>query len=210
LRYDSAIFDLDGTLWDATPAWAEAYNQGIAAVGLKHKELTAAEMAALTGKTRDEIFGQLFPGMSDAQRDALDAEITPRGMALMRERGGSLYPGVAEGLDRLAVEFPLYIVSNCFEDYLEFFLDWSGLRHLFRDVETHGRTGQSKAQNIATLVRRNRLARSPVYVGDTAGDEAAAESAGVPFIHAAYGFGKPRGQHPAARSFSELVGILMG
>ena len=46
-----------------------------------------------------------------------------------------------------------------------------------------------KAENIRLVVARNGL-QHPVYVGDTKGDEEAAHAAGVPFVHAAYGFGR--------------------
>ena len=42
------------------------------------------------------------------------------------------------------------------------------------------------------MVERNHL-QAPVYVGDTAMDQEAAGKAGVPFFHAAYGFGKVQG-----------------
>ena len=45
-----------------------------------------------------------------------------------------------------------------------------------------------KADNIRLAVSRFNL-KSPVYIGDTTGDEEAAADAGIPFIHAAYGFG---------------------
>ena len=45
-----------------------------------------------------------------------------------------------------------------------------------------------KADNIKELVKRNGL-KNPVYIGDTEGDRIACEEAGVPFVHAAYGFG---------------------
>ena len=33
------------------------------------------------------------------------------------------------------------------------------------------------------------LPQQVIYLGDTAGDQAAAAGAGIPFVHAAYGFG---------------------
>ena len=47
-----------------------------------------------------------------------------------------------------------------------------------------------------------------VYVGDTLGDETAANFAGVPFIHAAYGFGTAKNPAAILHSFSELPEVL--
>ena len=48
---------------------------------------------------------------------------------------------------------------------------------------------KNKDENIRLIIERNNL-KSPVYVGDTQGDFDACKKAGVPFIWAAYGFGK--------------------
>ena len=65
---------------------------------------------------------------------------------------------------------------------------YNGLSNLFSDVETAGRTGKSKGENIKLIIERNRLDKS-IYVGDTEGDREAANFAGIPFVYASYGFG---------------------
>ena len=50
-----------------------------------------------------------------------------------------------------------------------------------------------------------------MYVGDTLGDERAAEDAAVPFIHAAYGFGRaldPAAVLPDIRELPRLLQTL--
>ena len=47
----------------------------------------------------------------------------------------------------------------------------------------------SKAENIRLLLSRNAI-DAAIYVGDTEKDKAAADGAGIPFVHAAYGFGR--------------------
>lgn len=53
-------------------------------------------------------------------------------------------------------------------------------------------------------MERNQL-KSAVYVGDTEGDENAAHTAGIPFIHAAYGFGKAKNPEGRIQSLSNLI-----
>ncbi|MFR3320025.1 MAG: HAD family hydrolase [Lachnospiraceae bacterium] len=83
----------------------------------------------------------------------------------------------------------VFIVSNCQSGYIELFLKKTGLAPYVTDTECFGDTGMKKAENIRLVVARNGL-QLPVYVGDTKGDEEAAHAAGVPFVHAAYGFGR--------------------
>jgi phosphoglycolate phosphatase len=83
----------------------------------------------------------------------------------------------------------MYIVSNCQEGYIETFLHYHRLETYFKDFESHGRTKLSKGENIRLVMMRNHIEEA-VYIGDTRGDMEAAEQAGIPFIFAAYGFGK--------------------
>ncbi|MCR5469159.1 MAG: HAD family hydrolase, partial [Lachnospiraceae bacterium] len=76
--------------------------------------------------------------------------------------------------------------------YIEILLEKYNLGEFVTDIECYGNNKKGKADNIKLLVERNGL-KNPVYVGDTAGDKAACDEAGVPFIFASYGFGEAEG-----------------
>ena len=118
----------------------------------------------------------------------------------MAEYGGILFPGEEEVLASLSGRYRLFIVSNCQDGYIEAFFQAHGLGKYFADFENPGRTGLPKADNIALVVERNGLKR-PLYIGDTQGDFDAAAKAGVPFLHAAYGFGQIDRPVPRAETF---------
>jgi phosphoglycolate phosphatase len=128
-------------------------------------------------------------------------------MEMLREEGGILYPGVAEGLAALAKHYPLFIVSNCDSDYLDIFFHRTRLRDLFRDAECYGNTGMNKAENLKAVVERNRL-RKPAYMGDTAGDQIAARKAGMDYYHVTYGFGQPHTDCLTFDSFAEACAFF--
>jgi phosphoglycolate phosphatase len=72
-----------------------------------------------------------------------------------------------------------------------------------------GNTGDTKAENLASLIARNGL-RAPLFIGDTEGDRHAAEANGVRFVHAAYGFGDvARCDHRIDR-FADLAALVVG
>ena len=194
LLCDGVIFDLDGTLWDScqsvAASWAEtlAKNHG----GLYTP--TVEDVRGIMGMTAEQIAEKLFSVYGrealSVCRDCIDHEC-----AYIAVHGGKLYPGVEELFQALEGVCGLYIVSNCQRGYIECFLDYTGLGKYIRDYECSGNTGLSKAENIRLVARRNGLLH-PVYVGDTHMDQASAAGAGLPFIHAAYGFGsaeKPDG-----------------
>ena len=199
------LFDLDGTLWDSVDRIAPAWNRVLRAYG---EEVTAPRLRALMGKTAEEFAAALLPG-----------ETPERGLeavnACCREElidlaafGGVLYPRVRETLEALSPAWKRYIVSNCQAGYIETFLDAHGFRDLFDGFLDHT-TGLSKGGNIRLLCGREGLDRA-VYVGDTRGDEASAREAGIPFFHAAYGFGEAEAPDRVLRSLSELPEALAG
>lgn len=204
---DSILFDLDGTLWDAVPQICAAWNLAIARFGRPLPPLTAEQLFPCMGMLLPDIGRRLFPTLGEGDCAALTALCCKLENEYLAEHGGTLYPGVAEALPALARRFRLYIVSNCQEGYIEAFFASSGLGGHFSGFESAGRTGLPKADNIRLVAEREGL-KAPLYLGDTAMDAAAARAAGVPFLHAAYGFGAPIPGAAAISSFSALSGLL--
>ena len=77
------------------------------------------------------------------------------------------------------------------------------MKELFDDFEYIGRTGKTKGENIREIIRRNQLDRA-AYVGNTQKNLDSADIAGIPFIFAAYGFGKVDRETALINSFAEL------
>ena len=125
----------------------------------------------------------------------------------LREHGGMLYPDLRPTMEILKEKYHLYIVSNCQAGYIEAFLDHYDFRDLFEDIECYGNNRKQKGENIALLTKRNHLDRA-VYVGDIQGDYDAASSAGLPFIHAAYGFGKISAEVPKIQGLAQLPQVV--
>ena len=201
------IFDLDGTLWDSTEVVAQAWNVALQEAGLQFGPLTAADIGSIMGLTHEQIRQRLFPELARDRWDLFSELAYVREEEFLRRQGASLYAGVAEGLTRLAESHPLAIVSNCQKGYIEVFLEWTGLRSLFCDWECHGNTGLSKGENLKRLCARQNWIRA-LYVGDTAGDEKAAQEAGCDFLFAAYGFGQASQAAPVLSSFDQLLNLV--
>lgn len=201
---DSLIFDLDGTLWDSTETVARAWSAALEKTGERGRIITAVEIAGMMGKPHREIYRSMFPGYGEPEQEALVLACYAQEERELHTHGGILYPGVNTGLKHLAKVYPLAIVSNCQQGYIESFLAWSGLGERFTDFECHGNTGLSKGENLELVARRNAW-RHPLYVGDTAGDREAAETAGIRFIHAGYGFGDAGPECDRVESFAQLA-----
>lgn len=203
--FDGILFDLDGTLWDAVGEVTESWNRTLAREGVG-RTLTVEELRPCMGLLLSDIGSRLLPGVSRQRREELIGLCCADENDYLAQRGAALYPGEEEVLSALSKKYPLFIVSNCQSGYIEAFYQGTGLGKYFTDHESAGNTGLTKAENIALVVKRHGL-KKPVYVGDTALDHSSAQAAAVPFIHAAYGFGKVDNV-PAVRSFGEMAELL--
>lgn len=207
-KHDSLIFDLDGTLWDSTQACAKGWTQGVRMVDPKSKAFSPEDLASIMGLTFDKAVEKLMPHSKKEEREEIGQICYQKEIEQISEMGAPLYEGVAEGIKELSQHYPLYIVSNCLEDYLVLFYQLSGLKDYFKDAECFGRTGNPKNLNIQSVIQRNQL-KNPAYIGDTSGDQRAALFAGATYYHVNYGFGKPSEDCERFASFSELTQFLV-
>jgi phosphoglycolate phosphatase len=208
-KYDSIIFDLDGTLWDSTDTITEAWQTALSKAPYMQSEvMTRERVRSITGMTYDKIFEKLFPFLTNVQRAEVKNLCSVSELEILQKQGGTLYPGLTETLEYLGEKYKLYIVSNCQSGYIELFMDLHDMHDHFLAHQCFGTKGNPKADNIKDIVNDHDL-KAPVYVGDTMGDYESATKAGVPFIFASYGFGDVEsGQVGTVDSVTQLRTIL--
>ena len=204
--FDGILFDLDGTLWDACPQLTVSWNQALKLHKVPRAPLAVQEVRDVMGLLLMDIAQRLLPMLPVPEQNAVIHDCVRMEIEYLATHGGTLFPGEEETLAALWARCPLFVVSNCEEGYIEAFYQGTGLGKYFTDYESAGHTGLPKSQNIKLVAQRNGL-KNPVYVGDTALDASSAREAGVPFVHAAYGFGKVEGA-VAVQSFEDLPGAL--
>ncbi|MDE6266875.1 MAG: HAD-IA family hydrolase [Muribaculaceae bacterium] len=205
-KFDSLIFDMDGTLWDAVDSYCEIWNVTSRELGID-RLVTREELIDLMGLTIDVIISRLFEGWEIDMEHYLQ-KLTENEHLLMPRLGGKLYPDVFRLIPELSRQYPLYMASNCGADGLKNFLRFTRLEPYFRDTITFGETGKDKPYNIRLLAERNNLG-NPLYVGDTAGDCRSAHMAGVKMLNVTYGFGYAPDADYYADSFLQLTDMLL-
>ncbi len=206
---DGIIFDLDGTLWDASATCTKAWNATLAQSGIKGHMVNEDMIRSFSGMQIEKVFKEQFSFIPpDLHRGLLELyKVNEK--KFMADFGGELFPGVREGLVKIKDNYQIFIVSNCLDGYIENFIDLTGLQHMFVDYESSGRTGLSKAENISLIIERNNL-KHPLYIGDTIWDKEAAGQVKIPFVHATYGFGKVDESDGIIKSFTDLLFLLSG
>lgn len=206
MKYDSIGFDLDGTLWNATEAITLAWQKTAEIFNARIPDIN--DIKGILGLNKIDLMNKLYPDMEyETQMQFFDKanEICDEVLAL---QGGQLFDGLEETLKTLQKDFRLYIVSNCQDGYIERFLDYHKLGKYFCDSEHPDARCLSKGENIKALLERNGFVKS-IFVGDTQGDCDAARFAEIPFIFAAYGFGKADSPDYTINAFPEIIDIVM-
>lgn len=203
---DAIIFDLDGTLWNTVDSCLKATSF----VKEEHsditRDVTIEQIESAMGKTSDEIINIYYGYLPREKGEEYANEAFNKNVENLLKEGGTLYPNTRDTIIKLSKKYKLYIVSNCVKGYIESFLNTSGLKDYFSDYESYGNTLLSKGENIKLVIKRNNL-KNPIYVGDTKGDMEASNYAGIPFVYAAYGFGKVESFDYKIVDISELLDL---
>ena len=208
MRYESLIFDIDGTLWDSRALVAEGYNIQLRSEGLDHLCLDAEVLKPLFGKVMTEIGDVIFASVPAEERYALMERCMATENRYLHENPCHIgYPGVKETLEKLAKKYRLFIVSNSQCGYPELCIEKLGLGDLIEGHMCFGDTGTSKGKTIRTLMARHGI-ENALYIGDTQGDYEATVEAGIPFLWCTFGFGTPADFVLKADSFPQLAEIL--
>ena len=202
---ESLIFDIDGTLWDSRALVAEGYNIQLRAEGMAHLCVTAEDLKPLFGKVMTEIADVIFASVPMSERYALMDRCMATENRYLHENPCRIgYPGIRETMEDLAKTHRLFIVSNSQRGYPELCIEKLGLGDLISGHLCFGDTGTEKGETIRRLMSRHEITDA-VYIGDTQGDCDAAGTAGIPFVFAAYGFGRPDHYDAIIERFEDLL-----
>lgn len=209
MKFDSIIFDLDGTLWDSSETVAESWNTVLEKENYPLR-ITGTDVLKQMGKSMDVIMRDVFGAdMKDAEVKSFLEKLSAEEIRLIRKKGGILFPDVEKTLNLLKKDYRLFIVSNCQKGYIEAFLEAHKLSGCFEGFMCWGDTMLPKGETNKKLIEKYSL-KNAVYVGDTEGDHISAVDAKIPFAYASYGFGEVSGYDYRITAFNELPVILKG
>ena len=208
MRFESLIFDIDGTLWDSRVLVAEGYNLQLQEEGLAQFHTDPETLKVLFGKVMTDIADALFPTLPAQERYPLMERCMARENRYLHENPCQVgYPGIRETLEALSRNHRLFIVSNSQCGYPEVCMEKLGIRELISGHLCFGDTQAPKGETIRILMERHGIT-SAAYIGDTQGDADAARDAGIPFVWASYGFGEASGWIAKADTPADLTEIF--
>lgn len=186
------LFDLDGTLLDTAPDLARAANLMLAQLG--RAALPAGVIRDFVGKGVLNLVHRCLEATGGAGPDELARALSAfeghylAGIADLSRP----YPGVLEGLDRLAAAgIALGCVTNKASLFTEPLLLRTGLRDYFGVVVSGDTTPKKKPHAEPVLYAAHALGvlpREALFVGDSLNDVQSARAAGCPVVVVPYGY----------------------
>ena len=112
MRYDSILFDLDGTLWDSTGAVAASWEEALAGVPDIEGPPTRAQLEGVMGMTAEDLMAKLYPHLSKERHMELFDRCCQVENTYLREHGGVLYPQLEETLEALPKSCPCLLSAT--------------------------------------------------------------------------------------------------
>ncbi len=186
-RYDLIVFDWDGTLMDSERKIVRCMSAAAADLGLNDPGTNA--IRHIIGLGLDEAMQELFPAADATLRTSLTQRYREHFLSLDQTQM-TLFPGVADGLEKLAHDgFLLAVATGKARRGLDKVLDETGTRRFFSATrcadEAFSKPHPKMLEDILdqTGVERERV----LMVGDTVYDMQMARNAGVPGLAVSYG-----------------------
>jgi phosphoglycolate phosphatase len=196
----AVLFDFDGTLIDSAPGILASFGAALRATGLEPAVLLAPSLIGPPlAKTVATLLGRDDPAAVQPVVEAFRADYDTAGY-----RATTVYEGVVAMLDGLAdARIPLHIVTNKRIAPTRRILEHLGWTARFAGVyalDALEPAAPHKPALVTEVLRREGLTAPRSWmVGDSAEDRRAAETNGLRFFGAAWGYGAASGdglRHP--------------
>ena len=208
-RFRAVLFDLDGTLLHTVPELAHAANRMLAELGMR--PLPEALIGTFVGRGIRRTVSSSLAGRLDGP---VEPGLVERGLALFErfyaEQPGALalpFPGVREGLDRLAAGgVPMGVVTNKAGRFTVQLLDIMDLSRYFGSVVCGDTLAVQKPAPDPLWHACRTLgvdARDALFIGDSRHDVATARAAGCAIWCVPYGYNE--GEPPESLAADRMV-----
>lgn len=187
-------FDLDGTLTDSAPGLTSAVDAALQALNLPAAGLE--RVSTWIGNGADVLIERALTWAlgqapeSDLLRDA--RVLLDKHYAVVVESGSKLFPGVKEGLEKLAATgMPMAIVTNKPTPFVAPLLASLGIDRCFSLIIGGDDVTAKKPHPAPLFLVLGKFGLLPdelLFIGDSRNDIQAAKAAGTPCVGLTYGY----------------------
>lgn len=180
------IFDMDGTLWNTVKATYKSANE-IASEYDEVKPFSISTIEKGMGLSSIENTKNYMPYLDTNKALYYINKIIENTIKIISIDGADIYEGTIDTIKILSKKYKLGIVTNNKDEYVEIFLEKTGLKGYFTSYIGAASYNIAKSEAIKRVVTINKEDNN-YYIGDIKKDMEATIEAGITFIHAKYGF----------------------
>lgn len=179
------IFDLDGTISDPKDGIVGSINYSLAVHGFV--ERSDNELIKYIGPPLDKVFEELADNSDKKQILSLVSKYRER-YAKVGYTENTLYDGILESLEKLALKYPLALCTSKRADFAHKIISLFQIDHLFKIV-SGGDVGISKTQQLSELLANGTIGPNSIMVGDRNADLIGAHNNKLESVGVLWGYG---------------------
>jgi phosphoglycolate phosphatase len=211
LRYETLIFDLDGTISDPFEGISRSINYALES--LSYDPVDPEQIRPLIGPPLTQIFEHFLGALPDADMQDLVDKYRER-YATVGYAENEIYDGIPDIIGQLAGSgYRMGICTSKRADYAQRIVDMFGLGQHFSFVDGGG-DGIEKRQQIESMIALGMPVNTAIMIGDRAVDVLAGKSNDLASAGVLWGFGERQELEEAApdhllESPTDLLGLFL-
>lgn len=187
--YQTAIFDLDGTLLNTLEDLADSVNYALALIGFPARTLD--EIRCFVGNGIASLIHKAIPDGTSPTAEAACLSSFRAHYLINMDHKTAPYPGILPLLDELTAKgFHLAVVSNKFDGAVKRLCQtYFGSRIPVAIGESAGVSKKPAPDTVLNALKKLKVSpQGAVYIGDSDTDILTARNAGLPCISVSWGF----------------------
>ena len=211
MRYETLIFDLDGTISDPFEGISRSINYALES--LSYVPVDPEQIRPLIGPPLTQIFEHFLGALPDADMQDLVDKYRER-YATVGYAENEIYDGIPNIIGQLAGSgYRMGICTSKRADYAQRIVDMFGLGQHFSFVDGGG-DGIEKRQQIESMIALGMPVNTAIMIGDRAVDVLAGKSNDLASAGVLWGFGERPELEEAApdhllESPTDLLGLFL-
>ena len=187
-KYNTILFDLDGTVLDTAPGLLKSINETIAQCGFH--DISEEQKRSMIGPPIDRSLKEIY--QLSAEEAAASAAVFRKAYSKKYLLDATPYPGILELMEQLHNDgWKLGVATYKRNDYAQRLMQEIGINDLCDFTLGSDGKSQTKADIIQICLEELgcKNAEECIMVGDTIHDHVGAVNANTAFVGVTYGFG---------------------
>jgi len=192
-KYESIIFDLDGTLFQTDKLVIPAFQKTFEQLKMEGYEISympdERELLSVIGLTLDDVWQNLLPDVSKENYIKANNFLLENELSGVRAGYGALYPNVTDTLIELKNRgYRLFIASNGLKEYVYGITEEFRIDHYFDAIYSAGEFNTATKKELVHKLVTEFEIKDGIMVGDRSSDVEAGKNNNLFVVGCSFGF----------------------